>query len=64
MFPDEDEPMLEAWDAYGMVSGLPPLPGAPGSALGSMYSSAPDGIMMDVMLDPGQVRRQGTGLSG
>jgi len=23
MFPDEDEPMLEPWDAYGMVSGLP-----------------------------------------
>ena len=25
MFPDEDEPMREAWDAYGMVSGLPDL---------------------------------------
>ena len=25
MFPDEDEPMLEPWDAYGRVSGLPDL---------------------------------------
>ena len=33
MFPDEDEPMLEAWDAYGIVG--PP----PGSTLALQASA-------------------------